>query len=93
MITNLSIPAPHPEVVGRILQDEAVLVHPQRGTVKVLNEVGAFIWSALDGKRAAGALAELVFERFDVARAQAEADTLEFLEALLTRGLITVEPS
>ena len=88
MITLNSIPIPNPEVVDRVMDNEAVLVHPARGKVKVLNEVGAVIWTAIDGSRSAREIAEAVFEQYSVEIGEAEKDTLAFLNTLLAKELI-----
>lgn len=90
MITLEKIPLPNPAIVSKIMEDEAVLVHPQRGKVKVLNGVGAFIWQSLDGRKNAAELAADVTARYEVTRGKAEQDTLKFLESLLARELISV---
>ncbi len=90
MITLDSIPTPNPQVVGRYLDGEAVLVHPVRGKVKVLNEVGAAIWAALDGVSSAREIAGQVRSRYEVGKDTAEGDTLAFLQSLLDRDLISL---
>jgi len=75
-------------VVSRQVEQETVLVLPEQGQVKVLNPVGGLIWSLLDGRRSAAAIAESVCRQFTVEPAQAQADTLAFLEDLLERGLV-----
>ena len=40
------IPRPDPNIIWRIVDDGAVLVSPQIGKVRVLNEVGTAIWMA-----------------------------------------------
>jgi hypothetical protein len=84
-----TIPIPNPNVVGRVVADEAVLVLPEKGTVKVLNEVGARIWSLVDGVRKASEIAEVIFSEFDVELSTAQKDTLDFLEELASRGVIS----
>ena len=49
-IDQSTIPQPNPEAIGRIVDREAVIVLPQKGKVKVLNEVGAAIWDLIDGQ-------------------------------------------
>ncbi len=90
MIELDAVPSHVPEVVGRILEAEAVLVYPQQGKVKVLNEAGALLWGAMDGAHTVGELAAALAAQFEVDAATAEADVREFLEALLARGLITL---
>ncbi len=50
MLNLDSKPKPNASVQGRQLENEAVLVLPDKGEVKVLNEVGARIWALTDGQ-------------------------------------------
>ena len=88
-----SIPIPNPNVVGRVVADEAVLVLPEKGTVKVLNEVGARIWSLVNGIRRTSEIAEVVFYEFDVDLPTAQQDTLDFLDELASRDVISFSKS
>lgn len=88
-----TIPVPNPNVVGRVVADEAVLVLPDKGTVKVLNEVGARIWSLVDGVRSAREIALLIFSEYNVEQAAAEEDTLVFLGDLADRDVLTLKAS
>ena len=47
MLTLETVCKPHPGVVYQIVDGEAVVVLPQAGQIKVLNEVGTRIWSLL----------------------------------------------
>jgi hypothetical protein len=73
-----------------MLEDEAVVVLPDRGQVKVLNEVGAQIWTLADGTRSVREIAAAVCRVYAVPPAVAEADTLTFLAELRQKGLIVV---
>ena len=88
MLTTESIPQPAQGVIGRRVDDEAVLVLPDRGQVKVVNPVGARIWELVDGRRSVAAIAEAICAEYQVERDQAEADVLEFLHALADKGAI-----
>jgi hypothetical protein len=85
-------------VVGRILGSpeagriEAVIVLPTRGKIDVLNEVGARIWSLVDGRRSLRQIALMISTEYEVDATQAEADTLNFLEDLQRRGAIAFNP-
>ena len=90
-MSELSLDAfPHPaaHVRGRLLDGEAVIVLPDRGEVKVLNEVGAQIWTLADGSRSVREIAASVASVYQVSPAEAEADTVEFLRELLEKALI-----
>jgi hypothetical protein len=80
-------------VVGRRIGDEYVLV-PLAGrgadldSILNLNRVGAFIWEQIDGVRTGNDVVDALVDRFEVDRAQAEVDYLDFLTKL--RGLKAV---
>jgi hypothetical protein len=84
------VPQPNPGVVGRVVDNEAVLVLPNLGKVKVLNEVGARIWALADGKRSLRQIAAQLCAEYQVEQAQAEADTLAFAAELANRGVLTL---
>jgi hypothetical protein len=78
----------HPEVVGEIVDGEAVLLLPHTGTVVVLNEVGRTIWELLDGVRPLNEIVTHIVAAYEVSAAQAQTDTFSFLDNLLARGLV-----
>ena len=80
--------APHPQVIAQHLPNEAVLLLPAKGEVKVLNEVGACIWAALDGTRTVADVIARVCAEYDVDREQAAQDTLAFVRELLDRAMV-----
>lgn len=90
MITLDSRPVPVRTVQGRQLEDEAVLVLPEKGEVKVLNTVGARIWSLADGSRSVRDIAAALCAEYSISTAQAEADTLDFIQQLVAKGIVTI---
>ena len=92
LIVNVqAYPVPIPSVQGRVLNNEAVVVLPEKGEVKVLNEVGALIWSLADGRHSIHEIAEIVATEYAVTLAEAESDTLAFITELQAKGVISVE--
>jgi len=95
VITLDDCPQPVPGVVGRMIesavptQTEAVLVLPEKGQVKVLNEVGARIWKLVDSKNSVRQIAENICREYQVEQNQAEADTMIFISDLIDRGIVT----
>lgn len=76
-------------MVGRRIADEFVLVPlVGRGAdidgIYDLSRVGTFIWERLDGKVSGEGIVVALLESFDVERARAEADYLEFVTKLLS---------
>lgn len=83
-------PIPQANAVGRIVDDKAVIVLPDRGKVKVLNEVGARIWALTDGSRSIAEIVDAICAEYAVERAQAESDTLAFVADLEAKGVVTL---
>ncbi len=92
-ITKHTYPLPAPGVVSRVIGEEAVLVQPEQAKVKVINEVGARIWSLADGSRSVEQIGALLCSEYQVDPEQALVDTLEFLNELLERDLLLVVDS
>lgn len=89
-LTLNSYPAPAEHVRGRRLEHEAVVVLPDQGEVKVLNEVGAQIWALADGSHSVRDIITILCTEFDAPPTVIEADTLQFLTQLQQKGLITI---
>lgn len=89
MFTVNSTPIPNPQIVDRILADEAVLVMAEAGQVKVLNQVGARIWQLIDGQRPISQIAQIIHEEFEVDLAECQQDTLTFINELANKGIVT----
>jgi len=92
MVSLDSYPVPNPAVVGRIIEGEAVLVLPEQGQVKVLNEVGARIWALADGTRTLRQIVATLCDEYEVDQAQAEADVCAFAAELEEKGIISLSP-
>lgn len=78
---------PAPDVIVRVLGDEAVVVHLQGGLYFGLDEVGTRIWTLCEEHDLA-AVADRLTHEFEVDRATAEADVLAFAAELARHGLI-----
>jgi len=88
MLSVNMVPVPNPEVVGRIVDNEAVLVLPGKGEVKVLNEVGSLIWSLVDGRRSIKEIATQINAEYKVSQPEAENDALAFIQQLMDKGIV-----
>ena len=82
------IPIKSARVISQIVDDEAVLVIPEKGEIKVINEVGAKIWNLTDGVRTVSEIAAEIAAEYAVTAEQATGDTLTFLDELAKRKLI-----
>jgi hypothetical protein len=91
MLNLDSRPKPNASVQGRQLENEAVLVLPAKGEVKVLNEVGAQIWQLADGCRTVREIAAAISAGYAVACPEVETDTLEFIAELAAKGIVSIQ--
>jgi hypothetical protein len=88
MLVKTSVPVRNPEIIAKLAEDEAVLVMPHKGQVKVVNEVGAVIWELIDGKRTIELIIEEIVSQFDVDPVTAESDVINFTTELYKREII-----
>jgi len=90
MLTLNTILAQNPNAVGHIIDDQAVVVVPEHGNVKVLNDVGTLVWELVDGSRSIREIADLVCQEFEVDAGTAVQDTLEFVSIILKLDIICI---
>ena len=86
-----SIPHRSPKVVSRLLDEEAVLVHPVQGKVRVLNPVGARVWELADGQRTLGDIIQAIAMEYQVDVAHVEDEVPAFCEDLAQRGVLSFD--
>lgn len=79
-------------VTTSMVGEEAVLLQPDHGQIKVLNDVGARVWRLADGSRTVSAIVTEICLEYEVDRARAEADTLAFVADLEAKSLLVLEP-
>jgi hypothetical protein len=91
MIQLESIPSHAPNVVGRQVDDEAVLIITNQAKVKVTNETGAYIWSSINGIKTIRQIGEGLSQIYNVDASQAEQDTLDFIVELTAKGIVTLQ--
>jgi ribosomal protein S1 len=73
--------------VYRKIENETILVPIKdnvgdMGCIYNLNEVGAFVWGNLDGRRTLDDLKDMIVEEFEVNTEEAEEDLNEFVSQL-----------
>jgi hypothetical protein len=88
-------PTRRPHLVTRVVAGETVIVPVQRELgeqhcLYTLNEVGAFVWSQLDGQCSLRELAGAVAAEFETSEEAAERDLQAFLASLESERLIEV---
>jgi hypothetical protein len=85
---DAATPRTRPGLAERIIDGEALIVNAEGGEILVLNEVGAFVWTLLDGRNDVGTIVGRVLEEFDVDPATARNDVEAFLESLSQRNAL-----
>lgn len=85
------IPIKDPELLAHELDQQLVLVQPILGKVKVINQVGTFVWTQIDGHSSVDAIVSAVINSFAVDPQVAQQDVLAFLSDLLKKGLISLQ--
>ncbi len=76
-----------PGAASRIIDGEAVIVLPEAGMVRVLNEAGSFIWEAIDGKNKISEISRALTQKFEVSKGKALTDTKEFIAVLISKKM------
>lgn len=86
----MSLPQPcrRPEIAWRVIDGEAVVVHPGAGVVYPLNPVATRCWELSDGQHSVTAMIETLADEFEAPREQIEQDVAAFLQTLQEKGLI-----
>ena len=83
--TKLAIP---PHVMSRLVGDETVLLDLETGHYFGLDNVGQRIWESVSKGEDLGETVSAIVTEYDVDKAQAEADVIEFARTLIERGLL-----
>ncbi len=77
-----------PQVIWRQLDENAVVVSPKVGKVRVLNGSGTLVWQMLAQNKSLPDIRECLVQTYDVTPDQAEVDLQRFVMDLTQRGLL-----
>jgi hypothetical protein len=91
MRSTPNIPKVAPDLVWRLLDDNAVVVSPRAGEVRVLNRVGTIIWQRLIEENSPDDIEEYLVTHFKVTRRHAKSDLQVFIKDLTERGVLIWE--
>ena len=76
------------KTASRVIDNEAVIVIPQEGLVRILNEVGSRIWQLSDGKCTVGKIINIISSEFNVPEEEAKEDTENFIKELKNKEMM-----
>jgi hypothetical protein len=82
------IPTIVDEIIWRKLDDNAVIVTPSSGEVRVLNDTGTVIWLMLTENQPVANIVTRLVNHYHVTPKQAQQDVVLFLQELHERGLV-----
>jgi uncharacterized protein YpbB len=89
-ILNL-YPQIHPQSIMQEVDEECIILLPEKGKLTVLNTTGQQIWEWIDGKRTVQQITALLQQAYNLNSEQAYQDLVSFLEDLQKRGLIALQ--
>ncbi len=79
-----------PDLVWRLLDDNAVVVSPRSGEVRVLNSLGTAIWQMMVQEQSLATIEDHLVQNYEVDRKRAHEDLQAFIEELRTRGILII---
>jgi hypothetical protein len=74
----------------RIIKEEAAIVDLNNSMLYSLNSVATLIWEMSDGRTTIEKILDKIEEDFDVERAIAEKDCMEFINDFVSKGILVV---
>jgi hypothetical protein len=92
IIHNQSIIQRSNKLVSSNMDGETVMMSIENGEYFGLNSVGSRMWELIENPIEVDALIELLIDEFDVSREQCEMETMEFLNHLLEKKLLSIIP-
>ncbi len=93
IINNQSIIQRSNKLVSSNMDGETVMMSIENGEYFGLNTVGSRMWELIENPIKVDALIELLLDEFDVSSEQCEMETMEFLNHLLEKKLLTIIPA
>lgn len=85
---NTAVAKDSNQIIDRVVDGEALLIHLQNGDYFSLNSTGTTVWENIDGSRTVQDLAELVVAEYDGDRDVIVADVLRLVNQLADEGLV-----
>ena len=76
-------------VSWRVLEGDALILHPEAGTLHRLNGTGTRAWELLDGSRSLSTIAAALADEYEVSTADALTQLADVGAELVAAGLVT----
>ena len=86
---NLSaVPVPAAGMTVKQIGTETIILTESGEQLHTLDQTGTYVWSEIDGKKSLGQILDGICDEYDVSRERAQADLLEFIDALEENQII-----
>jgi hypothetical protein len=85
------VPRIAPGLLWRLLDDDAVVVSPREGQVRVLNGVGTVVWRLLAEQKGIDDIADYLVTHYGITLEQARNDLEKFMNDLGEREMVVWE--
>ena len=79
------------DMVWRMVGNEAFIIDKDGTKIHQLNRVGSEIWKISEGNLTIRQIIENICNNFEIAEVQAKADTIQFVENMLSQGLVELK--
>lgn len=89
VISTFQRPVHSGNVASRVYGNDAVIISPDEGVVRMLNPTATRIWELADGSRSVNEIAAILTAEFDVELPQARQSVIRLLTELADRQLIS----
>jgi hypothetical protein len=78
------------EVAAKVMEGEAIIINLANGIYYSMDKVGGLIWEMIEEKHSVEQIIRATIARYEVSKAQAEADIHQLVDELDREQLITV---
>lgn len=85
------VPKKNPDIIGKNVRGEMVLLNPLSGKYYGLNKVGCAFWEKVDGKRSLSEIISLLLEDFNVEKERLIQDIEDLIKTLTENKLVTFD--
>jgi hypothetical protein len=76
--------------VSSLVDNEMIIVLPEKGQVKVLNDVATQVWNMLDGHNSIQQIVNKISVEYEIAEDSIQDDILQFIQVLVDKDMITL---
>ena len=88
-----TVPVPQDGFCIREIGEETVFLANKGDVIHSLDEIGTFIWRAIDGTKSLSEIADLICREYEVGDEAARKDLLAFVNELAEKKIVAMEPA